>query len=308
MAFSTTCIAKLDAAEKKADNIIEEAKKNRKVLLNKAREAAEVELKAFAAKADSDYQALIASQVHGDDSGARKAQTERELSEVEADFQKHSDRTVAYVVEKVLDVPLHMSSTQKQALIATSDAGPPPVTVKLFGPDSLKAPGDAPKAPKAPASPLAVPEPPAQPRGASVLFDDEDMKAMGGGWGGNSATITLKSLKATIGDKKMDAFVEVKYAGRGVRSQVVKNGGREAVFDEELESMDLTPDAELVFSVGDFDKKDGKVSKEPVGDTKPIKLEELATDDDGVFEGSFELFRQGRAKNTGKLFVRIDIA
>lgn len=329
MAPSSAFIAKLNDAETQADRIIEDAKRNRKLLLTKARLAAQEELQAFSVRQEAQYQALITAKGHGDATDTLAADTARELSEVEGDFARHKDRTVSYVVEKVLDVPLEMSSTQKQALIAEGEAGERPGG-KTFGPDPYKTKATAAKA--APKPPAPAPEPKEAekvrsrsamvedvpdvaeqaPRGASVLFDEEDMKEMGGGWGEMDgtckATITIKSLKATIGDKKMDTFVEIKYDGKGMRSQVVKDGGRDAVFNEELPAMDLTPGADLIFSVGDFDKKDGQVSKEAIGDTKPIKIEELATNDDGVFEGSFELFREGRAKNTGKLFVKVVIA
>jgi len=118
MTPSEKMIKKLDAAEKKADFIIEDARRNRKALLVKAREAATAELQAFAAAQDALYKDAVA--LNQDDHAARdlQAATKAELSAVESDFEMNKGKTVAYVVGKVLDVPLALTSTQRQALIA----------------------------------------------------------------------------------------------------------------------------------------------------------------------------------------------
>jgi len=122
MNTSEKVIKKLDAAEKKADLIFEDARRNRKALLVKAREAATAELQAFAAAQDALYKDAVA--LNQDDHAARdlQAATKAELSAVESDFEMNKGKTVAYVVGKVLDVPLALTSTQRQALIAEGSA------------------------------------------------------------------------------------------------------------------------------------------------------------------------------------------
>ena len=115
--MSADLIKRLDEAETKADTIIDEAKKYRKALLTKAREAAEEEIKGFAK--DQDVQFAVAIGGTDDDENTRMLMeaTQKELAAVESDFEKNKDKTVTYVVGKVLEVPLALTSTQKQALI-----------------------------------------------------------------------------------------------------------------------------------------------------------------------------------------------
>jgi len=160
--MSANFIATLDAAEKKADVIIDEAKKQRKNLLTKARDAAAEELKVFSAAQDSQYKAVVAGSQDDDATKELQVATAAELAAVESDFIKNKDKTVGYVVEKVLEVPLALTSTQRQALI--SDSGrPAPVPVKA-APKPVQA---APK-PVKPAPAPVVATPPPQPKPAPV--------------------------------------------------------------------------------------------------------------------------------------------
>ena len=115
--MSADLIKRLDEAETKADTIIDEAKKYRKALLTKAREAAEEEIKTFAKDQDTQYQATIGATDDDENTRALMEATQKELAAVESDFQQNKDSTVTYVVEKVLEVPLALTSTQKQALM-----------------------------------------------------------------------------------------------------------------------------------------------------------------------------------------------
>lgn len=147
-------IERLNEAEVKAEGIIDEAKKYRKALLAKARDAAEEELKGFSAEQDRQLRDALAVQNDDDATKALEAVTSQELAAVDGDFQRNSSKTVAFVVEKVLDVPLALTGTQKQHLIA--EAGKPAAPAKQPAPKPA-APKPAPVA-AAPA-PAPVPAP-----------------------------------------------------------------------------------------------------------------------------------------------------
>jgi len=170
-------IEKLDAAEKKADYIIDEAKKHRKNLLTKARDAAEEELKVFAVEQDRQYKAVVAENKEDDATKELEAATSAELSAVESDFTRNRYKTVEYVVDKVLDVPLVLTSTQRQALIADSGrpapapaeaapvkAAPKPVkkAPAPVQPKPAPVPEPVPQEEPAPEEPAPVEEPPAE--------------------------------------------------------------------------------------------------------------------------------------------------
>merc|ERR1711934_843941 len=115
---SKKLIDSLLQAEKQAEEIIATAKKNRLSKLREAKAAADEELEAFKATQEESFQKSVGAKAKVDPAAELKATTEAELRLVEQDFANNSKKTIDYVVQKVLDVPLRLSSTQKQALKA----------------------------------------------------------------------------------------------------------------------------------------------------------------------------------------------
>merc|ERR1712070_433955 len=115
---SKKLIDSLLQAEKQAEEIIATAKKNRLSKLREAKAAADEELELFKAAQEESFQKSLGAKAKVDPAAELKAATEAELHLVEQDFANNSKKTVDYVVQKVLDVPLKLSSTQKQALKA----------------------------------------------------------------------------------------------------------------------------------------------------------------------------------------------
>merc|ERR1712190_162203 len=103
-------------AEKQADELIATAKKNRLTKLRQAKDKAEEELKDFREKEELKFQTEVGSKATADPSQALSSATANEIQMVMADYQANKARTVQYVVSKILDVPLGISETQKQAL------------------------------------------------------------------------------------------------------------------------------------------------------------------------------------------------
>jgi len=118
MADSKGMIATLLRAEKQAEEMIANAKKNRLAKLREAKAAADEELKDFRDKEEANFQKAIGLQHKHNPADELKATTERELQMVQQDYQNNKAKTIQYVVSKVLDVPIELTTTQKQALKA----------------------------------------------------------------------------------------------------------------------------------------------------------------------------------------------
>merc|ERR1712066_1070765 len=113
---SKKLIETLLKAEKQAEELIATAKKNRLAKLREAKAAAEEELKEFKEKEEANFQKTIASKASSDPAADLKASTEKELSMVQQDYENNKMKTINYVVSKVLDVPIALTTTQIQAL------------------------------------------------------------------------------------------------------------------------------------------------------------------------------------------------
>mmetsp|Transcript_59325 Transcript_59325/g.105957 ORF Transcript_59325/g.105957 Transcript_59325/m.105957 type:complete len:122 (+) Transcript_59325:89-454(+) len=116
MAESKKLIETLLAAEKEAEKMIAEAKKQRREKLNEAQVAAEKELKDFRAKQEEEFQKTTGAKAAMDPDADLKASTANELKMVAQDYENNKAKTIAYVVQKVMDVEISLSDTQKQAL------------------------------------------------------------------------------------------------------------------------------------------------------------------------------------------------
>lgn len=165
-------IDRLNDAEKQAETIIEEAKKYRKALLAKARDSAEEELKGFSDDQDRQFQAALAKTNDDEATKALADATSSELATVDKDFQKNKSKTVDYVVQKVLDVPLTLTSTQRQALVVDAGRPAPAAPVKAAAPAPKPAPVAAPVVATPPPVVQKAPEP--TPAPAPVAVEEEE--------------------------------------------------------------------------------------------------------------------------------------
>merc|ERR1712194_618189 len=116
MAQQQELISQLLQAEKQAEELIATAKKNRLTKLKQAKEKAEEDLKAFRAEQEQKFQREMGSKAAADPSAELKGATEKEVQMVKRDYKQNKDRTIKYVISKVLDVPTTLTDTQKQAL------------------------------------------------------------------------------------------------------------------------------------------------------------------------------------------------
>ncbi|CAE8622610.1 unnamed protein product [Polarella glacialis] len=113
---SQELIQQLLVAEKQADEIIANAKKNRLTKLKQAREKADEELKDFREKEEAKFQKEMAVKARADPNESLKVTTAKEIEKVVSDYDSNKARCIEFVVGKVLDVATSLSSTQKQAL------------------------------------------------------------------------------------------------------------------------------------------------------------------------------------------------
>merc|ERR1712004_709358 len=110
-------IQQLLQAEKQGDELIATAKKNRLAKLKQAKEKAEEDLKAFREEQEKKFQKEMGSKAAADPSAELKGATQAEIDMVKRDYTQNKDKTIQYVISKVLDVPTQLSDTQKQALV-----------------------------------------------------------------------------------------------------------------------------------------------------------------------------------------------
>merc|ERR1712061_899897 len=114
---SQELIQQLLQAEKEAEALIATAKKNRLAKLKQAKEKAEEDLKAFREEQEKKFQKEMGSKAAADPSAELKGATQAEIDMVNRDYTQNKERTIQYVISKVLDVPTQLSDTQKQALV-----------------------------------------------------------------------------------------------------------------------------------------------------------------------------------------------
>eukprot|EP00420_Gonyaulax_spinifera_P028267 CAMPEP_0197903546 /NCGR_PEP_ID=MMETSP1439-20131203/56216_1 /TAXON_ID=66791 /ORGANISM="Gonyaulax spinifera, Strain CCMP409" /LENGTH=124 /DNA_ID=CAMNT_0043524675 /DNA_START=80 /DNA_END=454 /DNA_ORIENTATION=+ len=115
---SQELIQQLLQAEKQGEELISTAKKNRLTKLRQAKEKAEEDLKAFREEQETKFQAQTGMKAAADPAAELKDSTKTEIDMVNQDYNTNKAATINYIVAKVLDVPLELTSTQKQALKA----------------------------------------------------------------------------------------------------------------------------------------------------------------------------------------------
>merc|ERR1712173_509794 len=98
-------IQQLLQAEKEAENLIANAKKNCSAKLKQAKEKAEEELKIFREEQEKKFQKEMGAKAASDQSKDLQGVTEQEIAKVKKDYQQNKERTVKYVFDKVFDVP-----------------------------------------------------------------------------------------------------------------------------------------------------------------------------------------------------------
>merc|ERR1719265_3121807 len=113
---SQELIQQLLVAEKQAEDLISQAKKNRTNKLKQAKDAAEDELKEFRGSEETKFQKEVGSKAGVDPAADLKTSTAREIQQVQTDYNMNKDKAIQYITSKVLDVPLGLTETQKQAL------------------------------------------------------------------------------------------------------------------------------------------------------------------------------------------------
>merc|ERR1712217_233561 len=99
-----------------AEEIIAAAKRNRVTKLRQAKEKAEEELKGFRGEQDAKFAQQMGKNSTEDSIKALTATTQAEMENVTREYERNKQVTIDFVVSKVLDVPLGLSTTQKQAL------------------------------------------------------------------------------------------------------------------------------------------------------------------------------------------------
>merc|ERR1719320_1370394 len=113
---SQELIQQLLHAEKEAEALIATAKKARLAKLKQAKDKAEEDLKAFRDEQERKFQQETGAKAGADPAAELKGATQKEVDLVSRDYQTNKDKTIAYVMSKVLEVPTQLSATQTQAL------------------------------------------------------------------------------------------------------------------------------------------------------------------------------------------------
>jgi len=113
---SQELIQQLLQAEKQGEELISTAKKNRLAKLRQAKEKAEEDLKTFREEQEAKFQRETGTKAAADPTAELKDSTKAEIDLVAQDYSANKAKTIEYIVSKVLEVPLELSATQKQAL------------------------------------------------------------------------------------------------------------------------------------------------------------------------------------------------
>merc|ERR1712066_1050501 len=113
---SQELIQQLLQAEKQGEELIATSKKNRLAKLRQAKEKAEEDLKAFREEQEAKFQKETGSKAAADPTAELQGSTKVEIDNVMKDYETNKAKTIQYIVGKVLDVPIGLNETQKQAL------------------------------------------------------------------------------------------------------------------------------------------------------------------------------------------------
>lgn len=111
-------IRQLLEAEKSAKQSLERAVQDRKAKLKSAKEKAEQDLKVFRDEQQKKFEKETASKKDFDAMKEMSNSTKAEIEMVQRDYDSNKTRTVKYIVDKILDVPITLTDTQMQSLKA----------------------------------------------------------------------------------------------------------------------------------------------------------------------------------------------
>merc|ERR1712048_1219933 len=114
---SQELIQKLLTAEKQAEDMIQGAKQKRLDKLRQAKDKANEDLKVFSDEQEAKFQKETGSKAMADPTAELKSATDKGIAQVHKDYDMNKEKAVKYITNKVLDVPLELTQTQKQALM-----------------------------------------------------------------------------------------------------------------------------------------------------------------------------------------------
>merc|ERR1712107_242315 len=92
------------------------AKKNRLAMLKVAKDKAQDEVKAYEEEKAEQFKAHAGAKAAADPAAALKDSTAKEVAAVNPDYEKNKARTVQFICDKVLDVPIGLTETQTQSI------------------------------------------------------------------------------------------------------------------------------------------------------------------------------------------------
>ena len=95
---------------------LQELKRNRQAKIRQAKDKAEDDLKVFRAEREQKFQQEVAAKAAADPTAELSGKTQADVAAVERDYDQNKARTIKYVIDRVLDVPMTLTATQTQAL------------------------------------------------------------------------------------------------------------------------------------------------------------------------------------------------
>merc|ERR1719213_1440968 len=113
---SQELIQQLLKAEKQAEELIARARENRVLKLKQAKDSADEELKKFREAEQAKFDKEAGAKAAIDPAADLKNTTKTEIAMVSRDYEQNKDKYSAYIVEKILSVPLELSQIAKASL------------------------------------------------------------------------------------------------------------------------------------------------------------------------------------------------
>merc|ERR1711865_1327832 len=95
---------------------IQKAKEGRKLKMQSAKDAAEAELRKFRQEQEAAFEQERVNKEAANAGGDRSQLDAKEILMVQQDYEANKSDTIDYIVKKVLDVPIALTTTQIQAL------------------------------------------------------------------------------------------------------------------------------------------------------------------------------------------------
>eukprot|EP00928_Gymnodinium_smaydae_P067989 TRINITY_DN5102_c1_g1_i1.p2 TRINITY_DN5102_c1_g1~~TRINITY_DN5102_c1_g1_i1.p2 ORF type:complete len:124 (-),score=52.50 TRINITY_DN5102_c1_g1_i1:79-450(-) len=113
---SPDAIPQLLEAERKAQELVATAKRNRQALIRQAKDKAEEDVEAFKQEQEERFRKEAGLKAAQDPAAELKGSTQQAVDAVHKDYAANKGKTVDFIVEKVLDVSIALSDTQKMVL------------------------------------------------------------------------------------------------------------------------------------------------------------------------------------------------